>query len=505
MKLQGNRSINILLLSVLTVVFELFSQPEPGDVFREYRWFCESCDAGQALRVGGSAGYGAGNLDYVSGVDKTDAVKAEIVIEKILCHDGTKGLRFSLNDNEWVEVPELESIPSPQWEYQHHIYPSVPVDLADINEGGNTIKLEVSSEHTWGWPQNLLNGIHLRVYYDANAKPHPTGSVTSPYEGQEIGASLSLTAEASSSGGSIESLEYFGLHDDVNYEGEGNYRQWHYVYFHGELIHHIGTSTASPYEVDWSTEWVPDQDEPLSIAARITDETGMIYMTEAVSGLSLKRGDFFSVELCQPYDVPQQWVTRKGQKTEKFDVAGDLSNATAAQLIFSSWSPGYCPGIYINGTKVFDKEGPNYQTYYHRISLDNISPLKAGENTLHTGGGPGNVHGMEVNWPGIQVLVQYGDPAEIPEITAIHPETAEGDARFSVKLQEYTGDLSIDVHSPGHCEITVFRADGGNVFSLKGQGERRYRIPANRFQPGLHVLRIKSGGRGCSRKIIIGY
>jgi hypothetical protein len=51
-------------------------------------------------------------------------------------------------------------------------------------------------------------------------------------------------------------------------------------------------------------------------------------------------------------------------------------------------------GISINGTRVFDREGPNYQTYYHRVTLTDVSMFKM-------------VHGMEVNWPGIMVLIRY--------------------------------------------------------------------------------------------------
>jgi len=70
-------------------------------------------------------------------------------------------------------------------------------------------------------------------------------------------------------------------------------------------------------------------------------------------------------------------------------------------------------GIYINNEKVFDHEGPKYQYYAHRVSIDNISCFRRGENVLKTGKTPKvdgkMVHGMEVNWPGIMVLIQYRD------------------------------------------------------------------------------------------------
>ena len=80
----------------------------------------------------------------------------------------------------------------------------------------------------------------------------------------------------------------------------------------------------------WDTSWVPDQPQAFQLAARITDDSGLIYFTEAVTGLKFKRPGL-AVELCMPYDIPKQWVTRAGEKQEKFRVAGDLSKAVAIQ------------------------------------------------------------------------------------------------------------------------------------------------------------------------------
>jgi hypothetical protein len=92
-------------------------------------------------------------------------------------------------------------------------------------------------------------------------------------------------------------------------------------------------------------------------------------------------------------------------------VAGDLRKAVAAQLVWSSWSPGYMNGVYINGEKVFDNEGPKYQYYAHRVAIEDVGCFKQDVNVLKTGKTPKingkMVHGMEVNWPGVMVLIQY--------------------------------------------------------------------------------------------------
>lgn len=412
----------LALVIILLLCQDIEGQPTPGDVFREYRWFHEKGDAGQSIRVGGKKGTyhpdrGSAH-DYINApftwpfdIDLEDAVKTEIVAEKVLCHDGTTGLAIQINDSEWFYFPEATHIPVPQAKYQHHTYPVLRVPLSVFKSGsGNSFRLRVDPKHPWNWPQNLINGLHIRIYYDPKTKPHPSGTVTSPQAGDSLGDTAKLTVNAHSPDSTISRVDYVGLYEDVNLEGDGVYRQWHYLYFHGRLMHHIGSANQAPFTVHWDTSWIPDQKEPIHIAARISDSTGLTYQTEAITGLLLQR-KARSVELCKPYCVPQKWVTRSGEKTEYFDIQGDQSRAEAVQLVWSSWSPGYMRGISINGTQVFDREGPNYQTCYHRMILKDLSVFRSSRNKLTTAKTPKidgkMVHGMEVNWPGIMVLIQY--------------------------------------------------------------------------------------------------
>ncbi len=402
------------ILSVLSILGHLVhAEPGPGDVFREYTWTNHDGDAGGSLRVGGRAGYDGGPIEWAHEVDLEHATKAEIVIEKLLCHEGTRGLQIQVNGQDWISVPEASTIPAPQWDYQHFCFPVVPCPLSWLQQGGgNTFAFRVSDEHPWDWPQNLIYGVHLRVYYDPQLKPHPEGAIVTPRSGATVQAPVEIEAQANSATGSLRQVDFLGLYEDVNWQGDGQYRQWQYHFLKGQLMHHLGSVTEEPYRIPWDTTWVPDQSEPMQFAARIVDSSGLVYFTPAVEGINLRRPGV-SVELCKPYDVPPKWVTRAGEKSEKFQVAGDLRKAVAAQLVWSSWSPGYMNGILINGQKVFDVEGPRYACYYHRVTLSDLDPLQFGENALTTGMTPRYdgqmVHGMEVNWPGIMVLIRYED------------------------------------------------------------------------------------------------
>lgn len=397
------------------------SRPIPGDVFREYTWWNESGDAGGSLRVGGKHGQEHPDRgwahDYINApvilkheFDLESAIRAEVVVEKILCHDSTTGLAIEVNGNRWIRIPEAGAIPYPQSAYQHHIYPVASIPLSFLRSGkGNQFRMRVDPGHPWKWPQNLVYGVHFRVYYDPARKPHATGRISSLESAAKLEKNVQLEVEVE---GNVRQVDYIGHYEDVNYEGDSLYTQWHYHFFHGKIMNHIGSATEAPYRVTWDTSWVPDQKQPMAIAARIIDASGMVCITEAVTDLSLDR-EGASVELCKPYDIPRKWVTRSGEKTEHFDVTGDLRKAVAAQLVWSSWSPGYMRGVSINGTTVFDREGPHYQYYFHRVPVSRVEVFKSGVNTLSTGKTPlidgSMVHGMEVNWPGIMVLIQYAD------------------------------------------------------------------------------------------------
>jgi hypothetical protein len=70
-------------------------------------------------------------------------------------------------------------------------------------------------------------------------------------------------------------------------------------------------------------------------------------------------------------------------------------------------------GVFINDTKVFENEGSKYDYYAHRVPIARLDCFRSGVNELKTGKTPKYkgkmVHGMEVNWPGIMVLIQYQD------------------------------------------------------------------------------------------------
>ena len=162
--------------------------------------------------------------------------------------------------------------------------------------------------------------------------------------------------------------------------------------------------------MEWNTGWIPDQVDKIQIASRVIRSDGYIYITDAVSNLSLIRPGY-SVELCKPFDQPEEWFTRRGEFLGKFNVNGDIGSMVEAKMVFKSWSPGYFNGIYVNDYLVFIKEGPKYHYFTHDIPIRDIHIFENGVNILKTGKTPlyhgVMLHGAEVQWPGIMLLIKY--------------------------------------------------------------------------------------------------
>ncbi len=407
----------ILIFIVLVSIGSLVrAEPGPGDVFREYKWRPE----GKWQRVTGPEATAEGAKEFLPNSvntiridDLDEAVKVEAYIEMLLCHGGTVDKKIRINANPWIPIPESFLIPGkagqgpPNSEYQYMRYPCVRIPMKHLRQGNNTFEFTCSRGTSLGgwWPQWILYGVTFRVYYD-NSRPHPTGTITKPSGGSTIGEAPVLEAEVTGPR-PIKQVDFIGFYEDFNWEGDGNYRQWHYRYLYNEIKSHIGTATNKPYKVIWDNSWVPTQDRPMKIMARIVDATGMCYMTSAVENIHLVRDKM--VRMYKPYDVPKKWSTRVGNTHKcKTDVNDDLSKAVAAKIIMSTWNGVAADEIGINDKKVVTNVGKNHDLSYDEFDVP-LNLIRPGTNTLYTHSSTTH-HGIEVQWPGMVLMVKYNEP-----------------------------------------------------------------------------------------------
>lgn len=163
--------------------------------------------------------------------------------------------------------------------------------------------------------------------------------------------------------------------------------------------------TAPPYSIAWDTSWLPDQDKPIKIMARIIDANNLCYMTDAVENIIFKRTDG-SVRLYKCYDIPEKWSSRANRKkTCNLDINDDLTNAVAVKMYLCSWNGDQAEGIGINDKQLAYNIGKNHDLSYDELDVP-INYLKPGVNVPYTYSSTKH-HGIEVQWPGMPLKIRY--------------------------------------------------------------------------------------------------
>jgi hypothetical protein len=421
----GVRSI-LLKASVLICLVlpsSAVGEPRPGDIFAEYLWRGPHRNADGWQRVthpdteNPRARFFLPNpINRIEIDDLDGAIAAEVVIQQWGGHTGTTQKAMRINELAWLPVAHPEAIPGDNGRegaqnpecYQYFTYPIIPVPLEHLVEGENFFEFTSGDQLClgFGWGQWGVYSVVFRIYYSAD-KPHPTGRIISPASGAAVGDSLPLEAIALSPNGAISSVDFIGHYEDYDHDGDGIWREWQYIYQRGRLKRHLGSATELPFKVAWNTEWIPDQDEPMAIMARIGDESGIYYMTEAVDHLSLDRSAH-SVGMYKPYQVPPGWISRAGRGRGAQVFVPTLSAARDARALITTWSGGHAEAIRLNGITLVPRVGAIHDYGHDAIEVP-LDLLRPGANSFSTFSSTLH-HGIEVMWPGITLLVRYAEP-----------------------------------------------------------------------------------------------
>jgi hypothetical protein len=444
------------VIAALSLSANLRADPEPGEVWREYR---VALGADGFYRIGGQFG-GASNLDrnYPLGpfraapanpqptpyvLDLEHAIKAELTVGYNQGHSGAPVLHVSINNNPYQQLVRPASILNSG--YFFHIYPTVTIPLGQLQPTNNVYKFTnskwLSNPATYeaGYDQSLLYEMVLRVYYDPALKPHPTGAITSPTAGGSLvgtgGARPVITAEATGA----SRVDFLGLYDDFDRNGDTLYRRWHYRLKHFnrnafiDLIDHIGTDTSAPFSTTWNVEWLPNQTQPMQISAFLTAPDGVMTMLQPVTGVNFVRPDRH-VELARPTLTPPNFKSSSSRiqdRTAKFSVAGlggDLRQATAARFMFQFWPGGD------NEDMGLTFNAADHHPFFYPAETFPTEYLRVGENTIELD--KGGEHGMEILWPGLGVYIAY-DTRPAPSVVRQPKDLAVlpgGAARFETRF-----------------------------------------------------------------------
>lgn len=416
----------------------------PGLVYREYSrtiaagndWRVTDPDATNPGEPGNSpATYLPNPVLGLEVADLAGAVRAVAVIDVWGGHVGTVGKRFRLNGNAWLEIPDVSGTTISPECYTQQYTAHVEVPLEHLLAGANALEGTSDGQtcYDFGWGQWGWYGFLLRVYYDPQAKTAPTGSITIPASGSTLGENPLFEVAANGAA----RVDLVGRYEGRDVDGDGVLLDWQQSYHRlsgDSEVHvrnHIGTMYAAPFRTNWDTQWVPDQAPgSIMVVARVVDGTGLTFVTEGVTGLSLARQDL-SVRLYRPDLMPpSHWVRAGATITTTFDipVAHGLPLAQSARLFVATWNgfdAGSLPGQE-HWARVNDLTLPGFGAGY-AFSDDNlelaVGELRPGANTVSFFS-ESQGHGIEVLWPGPAVVVRYEGLESSPPIVAAEPADA---------------------------------------------------------------------------------
>lgn len=395
--------------------------PQPGEVYRE---FILSNGGNLDWRVTDPEATAAGAQQFLPNpVLRLDvkelegAVRAEAILDRWGGHLRTANMRIRFNQNEWLSVPEISTPPRGRAAYYYsQDHPTVVVPLDHLQQGENRVEGSCGAIDDYNWGQWGLNAIILRVYYDPQRTPHPTGRITYPSNDSMISDHVEIRVDGASPAG-VARVDVLAWYEGIDEDGDGVTADWHRAYFQTlrgapvDIREHVGTAWRSPYRIVWNTHWVPDQPaHGIRLVARIQDSRGQWFVTETVDSLTLDRPDH-SVALYGVADFPERFGVRIGQREScriPIPDSARLDQFTEAAVVLRTWHgwDGHHEPLDINGWTT-PIGGKNHHYDFDLIPVpvghlkhENVLTIKS--KTEH--------HMLEVLWPGPCVVVRSKRP-----------------------------------------------------------------------------------------------
>ncbi|MGA9115311.1 MAG: FlgD immunoglobulin-like domain containing protein [Bacteroidota bacterium] len=439
-------ALGVLFLPALTMQTEaqFLTSPQPGDVYKEFsRVMTATTDEWRVTDPGalhsGAQQFKPNPVLNLSIADLAGALRAEVVLDMNGGHVGTSDRRFRFNGNAWITIPPPgpgNGIPAGASGvcYLHAMNPVVPIPLSHLRTGTNTFEGTSGGQtcYNFAWGQWGWYGMMVRVYYDAS-KARPGGSITSPSSNSAFTGNLTVTADAQSAVG-VSRVDFFASYQGYDPDGDGVYGGYQYNYHRLKIDpqmstrEHVGSDLAAPYQAVWNTEMVPDQIAgTVKLIARIRDNNGVWFVTNEVTGLTLRR-DSVSVKLYPVSNMPEYFNVRatRTTRTVNFTIppSDSLPRALSAKLILRTWNgtdagsePAESHSLKVNSHTVPNSSFGQDNFFSLDVIGIPVSALRAGSNsitfyynTVH--------HGADVLWPGPALLVKYNtEPPTPPAIT----------------------------------------------------------------------------------------
>ena len=388
------------------------SGPRPGDVYKEYVLHNRG---NLAWRVTNPQARHAGAKKFLPNPilkleipELAGALRAEVMLDRWGGHLDTTKPQIRFNGNDWLDVPppKMDNQRNLPENYYFQDNPVIPVPLNHLKVGTNLIESTCSHVKKDGWGQWGLYSLVLRVYFDPASVRHSRGRIASPATGSVLKENPSIELEVDES--RVDRVDVFAWYEGYDENGDGCFVDWHGGWFQpnrdqpAEWQGHVGTLRAPPFKTIWNTRWVPDQRSgAIRLIARIRDKSGVWFVTDEVTKLSLQRTNE-SVALYRVANLPAEFGVRAGQrKSCMITLPRDYDPSSVIEVglhyrTWHGWDKHHAP--YRLNDYQHPHEGNNHH-YDYDIHLIPAEVLKPGDNTF-TIFSETDHHMLEVLWPG---------------------------------------------------------------------------------------------------------
>ena len=410
------------------------NQLTPGSLFREYS-------------------YNKMLSPFKGPFDHKDSIVATLIIDDLdkACgaemamkfwggHIGTSNQVFKVNNGEKHSFPQPDTPGNPYCYYRTMLgNPAVPFDIKDLKNGENTFTFYCGDQICYGfnWPHYWIYFFKIRVYYNETknlVKAHVVKETPTDTAYNQTGIQT-IVSDSSQ----VMSVEYIGNYSDYDLDGDGKQKGWHYWLdldgWHGGL----GKRFLPPYTLWWENNWLPEQEEPIQIVAKINLANGLCYITKPIEFKYLKQENS-KVKLYQCNEIGEAFGVRVGQYREcKIELPDDPSKAVAAYLVFSSWSGESEDGkphiVGINGKILAESPGLLHDWSFNKIPVP-IDYLKQGENRFFVYSDTDG-HMFEINYPGPAILLRFNTEPYVPAWSGFKVDTIDGSLSVTFGNSEY--------------------------------------------------------------------
>jgi len=335
----------------------------------------------------------------------------ELYLELWGGHPGTANKRVAINGRSQYSIPETGTGDG----NCTHLYPTLPLKLTDLVNGYNALQFSCDKGSSF-WGHFIVDNAALRLDlkpehsdlkkfglagFQAALKATPAGDNRETFRLELSASSPNLLA--------IASVDYQGFYRGYAENGSLEAASWHGFTKARRPVAIVASSLQLPFSADWDFSMLSAQtDAAVQAVVRFKDHPELVYVTAPVRGLQLVRPESKKVELITSKDLPKQFWSRAGRKSQcALEIATDPAQIERAELHVVIWDGGagtVKDYFTLNGHPLQVAGSGRHDVIYSRLPIE-PSLLRRGQNRIELLSDTDH-HGIEVLLPGPALMVR---------------------------------------------------------------------------------------------------